>query len=105
MARFVPVKHSRSIFRFCGRGCLLKPKSFCSRICLTYFYRVYNRLKKALGCATSYSKAEALMNVHVIYRLPKSPVVEKDVQHQIEKLQKRLQVYRPELIHLRGVVE
>ncbi len=45
------------------------------------------------------------MNVHVIYRLPKSPVVEKDVQHQIEKLQKRLQVYRPELIHLRGVVE
>lgn len=45
------------------------------------------------------------MNVHVIYRLPKSPVVEKDVQHQIEKLQKRLQVFRPELIHLRGVVE
>lgn len=45
------------------------------------------------------------MNVHVSYRLPKTPIVEKDVQHQIEKLEKRLQVFRPELIHLRGVVE
>ena len=51
------------------------------------------------------SKAEALMNVHVSYRLPKLPAVEKDIQHQIEKLQKRLQVFRPELIHLKGVVE
>ena len=45
------------------------------------------------------------MNVHVSYRLPKIPSVEKDVQYQIEKLQKRLQVFRPELVHLRGVVE
>lgn len=45
------------------------------------------------------------MNVHVSYRLPKNPAVEKDVQHQIEKLDKRLQVFRPELVHLRGVVE
>jgi DNA-directed RNA polymerase specialized sigma24 family protein len=45
------------------------------------------------------------MNVHVSYRLHKSPAVEKDIQHQIEKLQKRLQVFRPELIHLKGVVE
>jgi len=45
------------------------------------------------------------MNVHVSYRLPKAPAVEKDVQYQIEKLQKRLQVFRPDLIHLRGVVE
>jgi len=45
------------------------------------------------------------MNVHVSYRLPKLPAVEKDVQHQIEKLDKRLQVFRPELVHLRGVVE
>jgi len=45
------------------------------------------------------------MNVHVSYRLPKIPAVEKDVQHQIEKLQKRLQVFKPELVHLRGVVE
>ena len=45
------------------------------------------------------------MNVHFSYRLPKTPGVEKDVQHQIDKLQKRLQVFRPELIHLKGVVE
>jgi DNA-directed RNA polymerase specialized sigma24 family protein/ribosome-associated translation inhibitor RaiA len=45
------------------------------------------------------------MNVHVSYRLHKIPAVEKDVQHQIERLQKRLQVFRPELVHLKGVVE
>jgi DNA-directed RNA polymerase specialized sigma24 family protein/ribosome-associated translation inhibitor RaiA len=51
------------------------------------------------------SKAEALMNVHVSYRLPKNPAIEKDVQHQIEKLEKRLQVFRPDLVHLKGMVE
>jgi DNA-directed RNA polymerase specialized sigma24 family protein/ribosome-associated translation inhibitor RaiA len=50
-------------------------------------------------------QAEALMNVHVSYRLHKTPAVEKDFQYQIEKLQKRLQVFRPELVHLKGVVE
>ena len=45
------------------------------------------------------------MNVHISYRLHKIPAVEKDIQHQIERLQKRLQVFRPELIHLKGVVE
>jgi DNA-directed RNA polymerase specialized sigma24 family protein/ribosome-associated translation inhibitor RaiA len=45
------------------------------------------------------------MNVHVSYRLHKTPAVEKDIQHHIEKLRKRLQVFRPELIHLKGMVE
>ena len=45
------------------------------------------------------------MNVHISYRLHKTPAVEKDIQHQIEKLRKRLQVFRPELIHLKGMVE
>jgi DNA-directed RNA polymerase specialized sigma24 family protein/ribosome-associated translation inhibitor RaiA len=45
------------------------------------------------------------MNVHFSYRLHKTPVVEKDIQYQIEKLEKRLQVFRPDLVHLRGVVE
>jgi DNA-directed RNA polymerase specialized sigma24 family protein/ribosome-associated translation inhibitor RaiA len=45
------------------------------------------------------------MNVHVSYRLHKIPAVEKDIQHHIEKLQKRLHVFRPELVHLKGVVE
>jgi DNA-directed RNA polymerase specialized sigma24 family protein/ribosome-associated translation inhibitor RaiA len=45
------------------------------------------------------------MNVHISYRLHKIPAVEKEIQHQIEKLQKRLQVFRPELVHLKGAVE
>lgn len=45
------------------------------------------------------------MNVHISYRIPKDPAVEKDLQHQVEKLQKRLQVFRPELVHLKGTVE
>ena len=45
------------------------------------------------------------MNVHVSYRLHKTPAVEKDIQHQVEKLRKRLQVFRPELVHLKGSVE
>jgi DNA-directed RNA polymerase specialized sigma24 family protein/ribosome-associated translation inhibitor RaiA len=49
--------------------------------------------------------AEVLMNVHVSYRLHKTPAVEKDIQHHIEKLRKRLQVFRPELVHLKGSVE
>ncbi|MGO8794656.1 MAG: RNA polymerase sigma factor [Candidatus Sulfotelmatobacter sp.] len=45
------------------------------------------------------------MNVHISYRLHKTPAVEKDIQHQIDKLRQRLQVFRPELIHLKGSVE
>jgi len=45
------------------------------------------------------------MNVHISYRFHKTPAVEKDIQHQVEKLRKRLQVFRPELIHLKGTVE
>jgi RNA polymerase sigma factor (sigma-70 family) len=45
------------------------------------------------------------MNVHICYRLHKTPAVEKDIQHHIEKLRKRLQVFRPELIHLKGMIE
>ena len=45
------------------------------------------------------------MNVHISYRLHKTPAVEKDIHHQVEKLRKRLQVFRPELIHLKGMVE
>jgi len=45
------------------------------------------------------------MNVHISYRLHKTPASEKDIQHHIEKLQKRLQVFRPSLVHLKGMVE
>src|ERR1700723_4579955 len=49
--------------------------------------------------------AEVLMNGHAGYRLHKTPAVEKDIQHQVEKLRTRLQVFRPELVHLKGAVE
>lgn len=45
------------------------------------------------------------MNVHVSYKVHKTPDIEKEISHQIEKIQKRLQVFRPELIHLKGVIE
>jgi DNA-directed RNA polymerase specialized sigma24 family protein/ribosome-associated translation inhibitor RaiA len=45
------------------------------------------------------------MNVHFSYRIHKSPAVEKDIQHNLDKLQKRLQFFRPELVHLKAMVE
>src|SRR5690242_5300484 len=45
------------------------------------------------------------MNVHITYKVNKTPDIEKDITHQIEKLRKRLQVFRPELIHLKGIIE
>jgi len=45
------------------------------------------------------------MNVHVSYKVPKTPDIEKEISHQIEKVRKRLQVFRPELVHLKAVVE
>lgn len=45
------------------------------------------------------------MNVHVSYKVHKTPDIEKEISHQIEKIQKRLQVFRPELIHLKAIIE
>jgi len=45
------------------------------------------------------------MNVHIGYKVHKTPDLEKEINHQIEKLRKRLQVFRPELIHLKGSME
>jgi RNA polymerase sigma factor (sigma-70 family) len=45
------------------------------------------------------------MNVHISYKVDKTPDIEKDINHFIEKIQKRLQVFRPELVHLKGIVE
>ena len=45
------------------------------------------------------------MNVHISYKLRKTPELEKQFNHLVEKLRKRLQVFRPELLHLKGVVE
>ena len=45
------------------------------------------------------------MNVHVSYKVHKTPDIEKEITHQTEKIQKRLQVFRPDLIHLKAVIE
>ena len=45
------------------------------------------------------------MNVHVSYKVQKTPDIEKEISHQIEKLRKRLQVFRPELVHLKAVLD
>jgi RNA polymerase sigma factor (sigma-70 family) len=45
------------------------------------------------------------MNVHVSYKVHKTPDVEKEIGHQIEKIQKRLQVFRPELVHLKAIID
>ncbi len=45
------------------------------------------------------------MNVHISYKSPKSPDVEKDFSQYIDKLRKRLQVFRPELVHLHAILE
>src|SRR6266705_5003960 len=49
--------------------------------------------------------SEACMNVHISYKLQRTPDIDKEMQHGTEKIQKRLQVFRPELIHLKGSVE
>ncbi len=45
------------------------------------------------------------MNVHFTYKVNKSPDIEQDINRHVEKLNKRLQVFRPELVHLKGIIE
>jgi DNA-directed RNA polymerase specialized sigma24 family protein/ribosome-associated translation inhibitor RaiA len=45
------------------------------------------------------------MNVHVSYKVPKSPDLEQQLNLHVEKLRKRLQVFKPDLVHLHVIVE
>jgi len=45
------------------------------------------------------------MNVHVSYKISKTADLERLINQQIEKLGRYLRVFRPELVHLKGVVE
>src|SRR5579864_3689834 len=45
------------------------------------------------------------MNVHVSYKSGKTPDIEREFKHQIQKLEPRLQVFKPDLVHLHAVVE
>jgi len=45
------------------------------------------------------------MNVHISYKVSKTPDLENLINQQVEKLGRYLQVFRPELVHLKGIVE
>jgi RNA polymerase sigma factor (sigma-70 family) len=45
------------------------------------------------------------MNVHVSYKASKTSDVENEFQHQLQKLEQRLQIFKPDLVHLHAVVE
>jgi len=45
------------------------------------------------------------MNVHFTYKLSKTPAVEQAIQQHIEKLNKRLQVFKPDMVSLHGSLE
>ncbi len=45
------------------------------------------------------------MNVHISYKVSKTPDLEKEFNQQIQKIGKRLQFFRPELVHLHAIVE
>jgi DNA-directed RNA polymerase specialized sigma24 family protein/ribosome-associated translation inhibitor RaiA len=45
------------------------------------------------------------MNVHVSYKALKTPDVEREINQQVEKLRKRLQVFRPDLVHLHATLD
>lgn len=45
------------------------------------------------------------MNFHVSYKAGKTPDVEREFQHQIQKLNRRLQVFKPDLVHLHAAIE
>lgn len=44
------------------------------------------------------------MNVHVSYKIPKSPEIESHIEHYIAKLRTRLHTYQPELVHLHATL-
>ena len=45
------------------------------------------------------------MNLHISYKAAKTPDLEHEFQTQVQKLGRRLQVFRPEIVHLHGLVE
>jgi RNA polymerase sigma factor (sigma-70 family) len=45
------------------------------------------------------------MKVHVSYKAGKTPDVERELQHQIQKLERRLRVFKPDLVNLHAIVD
>ncbi|HLY99995.1 MAG TPA: sigma-70 family RNA polymerase sigma factor [Candidatus Angelobacter sp.] len=45
------------------------------------------------------------MNVHVTYKAGKTPEIEQEFQHQLQKVERRLLVFKPDLVHFHAIVE
>src|SRR4051812_10537659 len=45
------------------------------------------------------------MNLHFSYKTGKSPEIEKEINQHVSKLDRRLQAFRPELVHLHGTLD
>jgi RNA polymerase sigma-70 factor (ECF subfamily) len=45
------------------------------------------------------------MNVHISYKTGKTPEIEREFQHQLQRLQPRLQVFKPELVHFHAIID
>jgi len=45
------------------------------------------------------------MNVHISYKAGKTPDIEREFQLQLQKLERRLQVFKPDLIHFHAIVD
>jgi RNA polymerase sigma factor (sigma-70 family) len=45
------------------------------------------------------------MNLHFSYKSAKSPDVEREIQQHVNKLERRLRVFQPDLIHLHGTLD
>ena len=45
------------------------------------------------------------MNIHISYKVHRTPDIDQEINYWTEKVQKRLQVFRPELVHLKGSIE
>ncbi len=45
------------------------------------------------------------MNVHISYKTGKTPEIEREFQHQLQRLETRLQIYKPDLVHFHAIVD
>src|SRR6185312_3695683 len=52
-----------------------------------------------------FSQPRHEMDVHVSYKSGKTPELEREFQNQITKLERRLQVFKPDLVHLHAIVD
>jgi RNA polymerase sigma factor (sigma-70 family) len=56
-------------------------------------------------CSGTNSHAEAHMNVHLSFKAGKTPDVEREFHNHIQKLNRRLRAFKPDLVHLHAVVD